>query len=70
MAAKVYSNADKLHEVEREIGQRHRVYKRLVEQGKLRKETADKQIEIMVAVANDYRAKVKEGPLFEDRGDR
>lgn len=68
MTVKVYSNAEKLAEVEREIKQRQRVYPRLIAQDKLRKATADKQMEIMCAIAVDYRNKVKEGPLFEDRG--
>lgn len=65
MTIRVFSNADKLAEVEREIKQRQRVYPRLVSQGKLRQATADKQMEIMCAIAVDYRNKIKEGPLFE-----
>lgn len=67
MTIKVFSNADKLAEVEREIKQRQRVYPRLVAKGTLRQATADKQLEIMCDIARDYRNKVKEGPLFETR---
>lgn len=60
--------SDKLKEVEREIGQRRRVYARLIAAGKLTQQKADRQIEIMSAVAADYRAQVgqaaKEGYLL------
>ena len=55
---------EKLKEVEREIGQRHRVYPKLIGRGKLRAETAQRQIAIMSAIAEDLRDKIKEGPLF------
>lgn len=44
---------DKLREVERELGQRRRVYARLVEQKKLKQEVADRQIAIMEAIRFD-----------------
>lgn len=55
---------DKLKEVERELRQRDRVYPRLIRSGKLKPDTAARQIRVMRAVADDYRDKVKEGPLF------
>lgn len=59
---------EKLKEVEREIAQRHRVYPRLIARGTLTKERAAQQIRIMSAVAEDYRNKAKEGPLFAGQG--
>lgn len=56
---------EKLKEVEREIGQRHRVYPRLVSRGTIRQAVADKQLAIMIAVRDDYRNKIAEGPLFQ-----
>lgn len=45
---------EKLHEIERELNQRRRVYARLVEQRKLRQDVADRQIAIMEAIRTDY----------------
>lgn len=57
---------EKLKEIEREIAQRYRVYPRLIDRGTIRRETADRQIALMVAVRDDYRNKLKEGPLFRE----
>lgn len=65
MVAGKFSNAEKLRELDREIEQRHRVYKRLIAKGTLSRETATRQIAILSAVADDYRDKAKEGPLFD-----
>lgn len=58
-----YSDEEKLKELDRELMQRHRVYRRLIERGKLSREQAARQIAIMNDVADDYRARVK-APLF------
>lgn len=59
-----FSNEEKLKELDRELMQRHRVYRWMVSKGKLKPETAARQIAIMNAVAEDYREKLKDGPLF------
>lgn len=45
---------DKKKEAQREVQQRHRVYRRLVENGKMTQGEADRQIAIMQAIADDY----------------
>jgi hypothetical protein len=55
---------EKLKELDREIMQRHRVYKRLIASGKMHKDTASRQIAILSEIAADYRDRAKEGPLF------
>lgn len=49
----------KLKELEREIRLRRKVYPRLIADGKMHQATADFQIEIMIAIADDYRRKVQ-----------
>jgi hypothetical protein len=44
------TTTDMLREVDRELQQRNRVYKRLVEQGKLTQQKSDRQIALMRAV--------------------
>lgn len=51
------SNADKADCAEREVKQRQRVYARLVEAGRMRSETAAREIAVMTAIAADYREK-------------
>jgi hypothetical protein len=50
---------DKLKCIERELVFRHRVYDRLVERGKMTKRQAERELELMEAIAADYRALVK-----------
>lgn len=50
-----FSNRDKHAEAKREAGLRHRVYQRFVLDGKMPAKTADKQIAVMEAIAEDYR---------------
>jgi hypothetical protein len=59
-----FSTEEKVKELDRELMQRHRVYRRLVDNGKLSRETAGRQIAILTAILNDYKAQLKEGPLF------
>jgi hypothetical protein len=47
--------ADKLQCAERELKYRHRVYGRLVDRGKMTREQADRELELMAAIADDYR---------------
>jgi hypothetical protein len=49
----------KLEAVEREIRLRRKVYPRLIAEGKMREASADFQIMVMVAIAEDYRKKVQ-----------
>jgi hypothetical protein len=48
------TTADKLREAKREVGQRKRVYPRLIEKGSLTREAADRQTAIMQAIVEDY----------------
>ena len=45
---------DKLREINREIGQRRRVYPRLIAKGAMTQQAADRQIAIMEAIRADY----------------
>jgi hypothetical protein len=60
--------ADKLQCIERELSYRRRVYGRLVERGKMSKREADRELELMEAIALDYRASttVTQMPLFNE----
>lgn len=60
-----FTTEEKLKELDREIMQRHRVYRRLIAGGKMNKDTAARQIAILSEIANEYRARAKEGPLFD-----
>lgn len=51
----IFTTADKLAAVEREIKQRRRVYPRLVAAEKMSQNFADEQIAVMEAIAADYR---------------
>ncbi|MFN3891944.1 MAG: hypothetical protein ACK4MV_16235 [Beijerinckiaceae bacterium] len=53
------TTADKLKELRREMGQRKRVYARLIENGKLTQEAANRQIAILESIILDYEAKEK-----------
>jgi hypothetical protein len=50
------TNKDKLHCVERELQMRHRVYDRLVVRGKMSRADQEREIELMSAICDDYRA--------------
>lgn len=52
---KVYTAAEKLAELKREIGLRRRVYGRLVETGGMKEAEATKRIAVMEQIAADYR---------------
>lgn len=62
--------AEKMECAERELRYRRRVYGRLVERGKMTKAQADRELELMEAIALDYRALAEEEPatmFFETR---
>ena len=65
----MFTTSEKLQCAEREVGYRKRVFARLVEQGKMKQELADKQIAIMSEIADDYRRQVveEEPNLFSAR---
>ncbi len=52
---KVYTAAEKLAELKREIAFRRRVYERLVETGGMKAGEAEFRIRVMEAIAADYR---------------
>jgi hypothetical protein len=53
------SATEKLRCIERELVYRRRVYPRLVEKGRMSRDAAANEIEIMEAVANDLRAQAE-----------
>ena len=55
-----FTNAEKKIEAQREVQQRRRVYRRLVENGKMSQADADRQIAIMQEIADDYTARATE----------
>ena len=55
-----FSNQMKLEEVERELKYRHHVFKKLVDQGKLSIDTAQRRIAVMSEIADEYRDKIKQ----------
>lgn len=56
MSERVFTAAEKLKGVERELGYRRRVYARRVAAGQMTQQLADEQIAIFEAIADDYRA--------------
>ena len=55
-----FTNAEKKIEAQREVQQRRRVYRRLVENCKMSQADADRQIAIMQEIADDYTARAIE----------
>jgi hypothetical protein len=64
-----FTDAEKLAEIERELTLRMRVYKWQVRNGKLSKEQARRQVDLLIAIKLDYAAKIEKpvGPLFAQR---
>lgn len=54
----VFSDEDKLACVVRELRQRQRVYPRLLERHLMSRTTAQREINLMQAIVNDFTAKV------------
>ncbi|WP_176422184.1 hypothetical protein [Bradyrhizobium sp. 2S1] len=57
------SAADKMQCAERELKYRRRIYVRLVERGKITQALADRELELMDAIAEDYRKQVAQERL-------
>lgn len=53
--AEIFTAKDKAECAEREVKQRRRVYPRLVADGRMTQQLADKQTALMEAIAADYR---------------
>lgn len=53
------TETDKLHCAERELLYRRRVYERLVNNGKMTADTARREIALMEAIVQDYRARAE-----------
>lgn len=58
----IITAADKMQCAERELKYRRRVYGRLVERSKMTKAQAERELELMEAIASDYRALAMEEP--------
>lgn len=54
-----FTDAEKADCARREVKQRERVYPRLIETGKLTPGFAQRQIDLMIEIAEDYEAKAK-----------
>lgn len=55
-----FTNLEKKKEAQREVIQRRRVYRRLIENGKMTQAEADHQIALMQEIAEDYTARAIE----------
>lgn len=53
------TDLDKWETAKREVAYRRRVYARLVANGRMSQDKADREIAIMDAIASDYRAKAE-----------
>jgi len=58
------TNADKIKEIDREIGMRLSAYPRWVAMGRMKQEAADRRLDILRAIRQDYAD--KEPNLFSD----
>lgn len=61
-----FTASQKFAALKREIAQRHRVYSRLVASGKMKPAESAREIGVMTAIAEDYRAQAE----AEDRAGR
>ena len=59
-----FTNEEKQRCAEREMKKRIRVYEALVNSGNMTREFADRQIELMQEIANDYRERAKAEKLL------
>lgn len=61
-----FTAREKLAEIEREIAWRHRVYARAIKAGRMPAKDAQRRIQIMNAIAEDYRRAITAAPdLFQ-----
>jgi hypothetical protein len=58
-----FTTAELIRECEREIALRRNVYRSRVEAGKMKQTVADRQIALMVAIADRLRAEAERGEL-------
>ena len=58
------TDQDKFDCARRELKIRKRVYPHWVNNGRMKQASADREIEIMQAIADDYKAKINEASLF------
>ena len=54
-----FTNEEKLECIRREVKQRERVYPRLIEQRKMSKDFADRQLMLMRAIQRDYESEAR-----------
>ncbi|TGT72958.1 hypothetical protein EN802_13865 [bacterium M00.F.Ca.ET.159.01.1.1] len=52
----IFTAKDKAECAEREVKQRQRVYPRLIAEGRMTQQLADRQTALMEAIASDYRS--------------
>lgn len=62
-----FTAAQKLREVERELSFRHFVYPRQIKRGTLKSTEAQRRIQIMTAIAEDYRRALAAQPDLFNR---
>lgn len=60
----MFTATEKLDAVSRELMYRHRVYARRIEEGKMTKALAEKQIAIFMAIKDDYAALAEKESLL------
>ena len=63
----MFEPISKLRCVARELALRIRVYPKLVANGKMKQETADREIELMQAIVKDYQQLVEQEKLCEQQ---
>lgn len=64
MSERIFTNAEKLKAVERELGYRRRVYAHRVANQKMTQSLADEQIAVFEAIEIDYRALARKERLL------
>jgi hypothetical protein len=64
-----FTARDKFDEVQREVGRRIKVYTQLIRDGMMSKNVADRQTDIMRAIAEDYVTLMLRGAMREDQSD-
>jgi hypothetical protein len=65
---RLYSDDEKLASVRREIALRRNLYSSWVKKGRMKQDDADREIGVMVAIANDYFQKVKQDERHAETG--
>ena len=65
-----FTDREKLAEIEQEIKFRHRVYSKRVREGSMHLSAAQRKIQIMTAIADEYRDRIAAQPDLFKAGDR